>query len=429
MTLDFNARLTIDKLGQRGEGIAHGPQGTLYIPHALPGETIIAELDRDRAKLVRVENPSPDRIAPVCPHYTLCGGCAVQGWAALPYLAWKQALVADALVHAGITAPVSPVIDAHGEGRRRVTFHARTFHDARGFLHVETGFMQARAHKIIEIDACPILAPGLAAALAGARAVAKVLALLEKPLDIVISTTDTGLDVDIKGCGALDFHLTQKLMKLAEVNDFARISNHGAILLERRPPQLVMGRANLILPPGGFLQASVLGEETIAGLVLAATRKAKRVADLFAGVGTFALRLATHAAVHAVESDARALAACQRAAHDTPGLKALTGEARDLMVRPLTSAELDRFDALVFDPPRAGAQAQATQIARSCVPRVVAVSCNVQTFARDAKILMEGGYTLDSVTPVDQFRYSPHVEMVGVFSRPAAKTKKRGLLS
>ena len=429
MTINLNATLHIDKLGQRGEGIAHGNHGTLYVPYALPGETILAEVDRDRAKLVRVEIPSPDRIDAICPYYTVCGGCAVQGWAAPPYQEWKRGLVAEALAHAGIKTLISPLIDAHGEGRRRVTFHSRTFHDARGYLQVETGFMQARAHSIVEIAACPILAPVLAPALAAAQAIAKILAPLEKPLDIAFTGTSTGLDADVRGCGALDFHMTQKLMKLAQSHDLARLSNHGAILVERRPPQLTMGMAALILPPGGFLQATALGEEIIANLVTKAVGKAKRVADLFAGVGTFGLRLAATAAVHAVEGETKASAACERAAHSTPGLKPLSVEVRDLFVRPLTTAELNKFDAVVFDPPRAGAQTQAVQIARSSVPRVVAVSCNVQSFARDAKILLDGGYTLDSVTPVDQFRYSPHVEMVGVFSRAAVKTQKRGLLS
>ena len=429
MTINLNAILHIEKLGQRGEGIARGDHGTLFVPYSLPGETVLAEIDRDRAKLVSVPQASPDRIPPICPHYGVCGGCAVQGWAAAPYAEWKHSLVAEGLAQAGINAPVAVLIDAHGEGRRRVTFHARTFHDGLGYLKVETGFMQARAHTLVAIDVCPILSPSLATALTAARAIAKVLAPLEKPLDITLTATQTGLDADVRGCGALDFHMTQKLMKLAQEHDLARISNHGKILLERRPPQLTMGRAILVLPPGGFLQATALGEETIAGLVIAAIGKARRVADLFAGVGTFALRLAATSAVHAVENDPDAARACERAAHSTLGLKPLTVETRDLFVRPLTSAELDRFDAVVFDPPRAGAQAQAVQLARSSVPRVVAVSCNVQSFARDAKILLDGGYRLESVTPIDQFRYSPHVEMAGVFTKAVTKGKKRGVLS
>ena len=183
------------------------------------------------------------------------------------------------------------------------------------------------------------------------------------------------------------------------------------------------------LPPGGFLQATQAGEDCLAEQVGAACKGHKRIADLFAGVGTFALRLADKAEVLAVENDARAIAACEKAAHGTQGLRRLTVETRDLFVRPLTSAELDGFGAVVFDPPRAGAQAQAVQLAGSKVPRVIAVSCNVQSFVRDVKILIQGGYRLDSVTPVDQFRYSPHVEMVGVLSRPAAKGRKRGVLS
>ena len=427
--IDLNARLHIEKLGQRGEGIARGGNGPVYVPHALPGETIVAETDGERGRLAQVLVPSPDRIAPICQYYTICGGCAVQAYASPAYAAWKRGLLADALARAGFAVELAPMIDAHGPGRRRATFHARTFHDARGYLKVETGFMQARAHAIVEIEACPVLAPAMDGALPLARALAKVLAPLEKPLDITVTATLSGLDVDVRGTGALDFPMTQKLIGLAQTHDLARVSNHGAILVERRPPMLAMGRAMLVLPPGGFLQATQAGEDMLAQLVLAAAHGVKRVADLFAGVGTFALRLAEKAEVLAVENDPKAIAACEKAAHGAQGLRRLTIETRDLFVRPLTTAELDGFGAVVFDPPRAGAQAQCAQLAASKVPRIIAVSCNIQNFCRDAKILTDGGYRLDSVTPIDQFRYSPHVEMVGVFSRPAAKGRKRGVLS
>ena len=427
--IDINARLQIDRLGQRGEGIAQGDHGPVYVPHALPGEIVVAEVDGERGRLAEIVEASPDRIAPVCPHYTICGGCAVQALAPAPYGAWKRALVADALARAGLAVAVAPLIDAHGEGRRRATFHARTFHDARGYLKVETGFMQARAHTIVEIETCPVLAPGMAGALPLARALAKVLAPLEKPLDIIVTATLSGLDVDVRGSGLLDFPMTQKLVGLAQAHDLARVSNHGAVLVERRPPLLAMGRAMLVLPPGGFLQATQAGEDCLADLIGTACKGHKRIADLFAGAGTFALRLADKAEVLAVEYDTKAMAACEKAAHGTHGLRRLSVETRDLCVRPLTSGELDGFGAVVFDPPRAGAQAQAVQLAGSKVPRVIAVSCNVQSFVRDVKILIQGGYRLDSVTPVDQFRYSPHVEMVGVLSRPAAKGRKRGVLS
>ena len=178
-----------------------------------------------------------------------------------------------------------------------------------------------------------------------------------------------------------------------------------------------MGRVRVALPPGGFLQATVAGEAALADLVLAHTGKAKSVADLFCGVGPFALRLAERTRVAAFDLDAAAVAALQQAANGVSGLKPVEAMARDLFRRPLVASELSRFDAVVFDPPRQGAQAQTVELAKSKVPLVVAVSCSAATFARDAKLLLDGGYRLTRVTPVDQFRYSPHVEIVGRFER------------
>lgn len=419
--IDLNARLHIERLGARGEGLSHGPQGPIFTPYALPGEEVLAEVDGERGKLVEVLTPSPDRIAAICPYFTHCGGCAVQTLSPSAYAEWKRGLVVDALRNAGVEAQVDPLARGWGEGRRRVTFHARN--DQRGNPHL--GFMQARSHRIVEIDACPILDPALAAALPAARELAKILAPLDKPLDVVVTASLNGLDIDLRGCGALEFAYEQALIEAATRLDLARLSNHGAPLVERRLPDIFMGRARVTPPPGGFLQATTAGEEALAGLVLDAVGEAKKVADLFSGAGAFALRLAEKAEVLAVENDPAALGAGLRAGRATPGLRALKGEARDLFTRPLLAAELNAFQAVVFDPPRAGAERQAQELAQSAVAKVVGVSCNAQTFARDAKILIAGGYALARVTPVDQFIYSPHVELVGVFTRPAKKAKRR----
>lgn len=423
--VDLNAHLTIERLGVRGEGVARTERGLVFVPYALAGEKVLAEVDGERGKLVDVLEASPDRIAPFCKYYGECGGCAVQALRSGPYLDWKRSLLADALTNAHIEADVRPTVDAHGAGRRRVVFHARFGHGA-----PQVGFMRARAHEIVDIDVCPLLAPSLAGAPVAARAIALALAGLDKPADIAITATDSGLDIDLRGPGALEFGPTQKLIAVATAHDLARISNHGVIVIERRQPRLKVGRADLILPPGAFLQATAAGEGALADLVRAAIRGEKKIADLFAGVGTFALRLADNTEIHAVEQDAIALAALSRAAKNTPGLKRVTTETRDLFRRPLSRSELAAFDCVVFDPPRAGAEAQAKELAASAVPLVVAVSCNAQTFARDAKILVEGGYALERVTPVDQFRHSAHVEIVAAFRREARKGKpKRGLLS
>ena len=420
-------RLGIDSLGRRGEGISSTLEHRVYVPYALPGETVLADVDGERGHLRRILEPRPDRVTPFCQYFGRCGGCAVQSLPPDPYAAWKRELVVQALAQHGLHPPVQPLIDAHGAGRRRVTVHAAALsHEER---RPPVGFMEARSHRIVDIEACPILDPGLAGALPAARRLAAALAHTGKPLDILATQTGAGLDVDLRGVGRLDDALTLRLIGLARELDLARLSNHGASLVEARAPVLRMGAAMLVLPPGAFLQATVAGEEILAGLVEAGIGRARRVADLFCGVGTFALRLASLRAVEAWDSDPRAVAALTRAAQATSGLRPIRATARDLMRRPLLADELRGFDALVFDPPRAGAVAQVAQIAAAGVPTVVAVSCDPGTFARDASVLVGAGYSIDEVTPVDQFRHSAHVELVAVFRRAMPKQRRRRLLS
>jgi 23S rRNA (uracil1939-C5)-methyltransferase len=404
-------RLTIARLGRRGDGIAEMPEGPVYVPFALPGETIEADGwpgHPDRRQLIAVDRASADRIAPVCPHFGACGGCALQHLAAARYRDWKRGLVSEALSQAGIEAPIDQLIDAHGAGRRRTALHARrSAHDV-----VEVGYSAPRAHRIVAIDRCPILSPALDGAIAAAWAIAEALADARKPLDIQVTATDTGLDVDVRGSGALTASRTAALARIAEKHALARLTRHGEIVAQRAPPTVTMGRAAVPLPPGAFLQATALGEETLARLVTGHAGTTRAIADLFAGVGPFALRLAEHARVTAADSDANAIAALRRAAAATHGLKPIDGQVRDLFRRPYAREELSAFDAVVFDPPRQGAEAQARALAASSVPLVVAVSCNPASFARDARILVDGGYRLARVTPIDQFRYSPHVEIV-----------------
>ena len=409
-------KLTISRLGHRGDGIADTPEGPVFVSYALPGETVAVEPfagQPDRRRLIKVEQPSPDRITPLCPHFGLCGGCAVQHWSGERYRAWKRALVTETLWQAGIDAPVSELIDAHGEGRRRATFHAR-----RGTQDIlQVGFASPRAHQIVPIEHCPILTPALHGALAAARAIAEVLRRERKPLDIQATATDGGLDVDVRGSGPLNTKRTSQLAQAAEKHRLARLTRHGELVIQRNAPTQKIGRATVTLPPGAFLQATAEGEDALARLVDSHAQGARNIADLFCGVGPFALRLAERARMLAADSDAAAIAALSKAAATTAGLKPIDAQVRDLFRRPLTAKELARFDAVVFDPPRQGAQAQAREIAASKVPRVVGVSCNAATFARDARILIDGGYKLTRVTPVDQFRYSAHVELVGVFGK------------
>jgi 23S rRNA (uracil1939-C5)-methyltransferase len=403
--------LRIGHIGHRGDGVADGADGAIFVPGTLPGETV--EVDGwpghpDRRVLIKVEKPSADRIDPICPHFGPCGGCALQHWRTDAYRAWKRDLVVAALAQAGIDAPVADLIDAHGDGRRRAVFHARRgTHDV-----LEVGFSAARAHHLVAIDRCPILAKSLDGALKAAWAIAEVLDPARKPLDIQITATDAGLDIDVRGSGPLTAGLTSALARVAAAQNLARLTRHGELIAQGRVPTLRMGTATVILPPAAFLQATTEGETVLARLVLECCTGAKNIADLFAGAGPFALRLAEQARVFAADEDEAALAALSRAAAATAGLKPVAAERRDLFKNPLTTAELNRFDAVVFDPPRQGAKVQARELAASKVAVVAAVSCNPGTLARDLRILLDGGYRLGSVTPADQFRYSAHVETV-----------------
>ncbi len=416
--------LRIDRLGHRGEGVARDGDARLFVPYALPGETVMAEVEGEQARLVEIVDASPDRIAPICPHYAHCGGCAVQALRPEPYGEWKRGLVEAALKNAGLSPPVEPLVEAHGAGRRRATFHARM-----GQGEARVGFMAARSHEIVEIDACPLLAPSLSGALPAARAIARILSGRGKPLDIAVTATLDGMDVDVRGAGPLDAKEAGALIEAAKAHDLARLTNHGRLVALRRAPHVAVGPARVPLPPGSFLQATEAGEEALAALVLEATRGAKHVADLFCGVGAFALRLARRARVAAYDSSAGAVEAMRAGARAASGLKPLDGEVRDLFARPLAASELSPYDAVVFDPPRAGAMAQAGEIAKSQISLAVAVSCNAQSFARDAAVLISGGFRAERITPVDQFRYAPHIEIVAVFSRSfGQKRAKRSLL-
>ena len=409
-------RLVIDHVGHFGDGVVVAGGHNVYVPYTLGGETVeVAALPGhpDRRRLLAVERASPQRITPFCAHFGVCGGCAIQHWQTERYQAWKRELVIETLAQAKLACEVYPLIDAHGLGRRRMTLHARMgTHDV-----LKVGFAAAGSHDIIPVDHCPILDPGLSCALEAAWAVSEPLIATAKPLDIQMTATDNGLDVDIRGSGPLPAATIATLSRVAEQHALARLTRHGELVLMRTPPTIAIGKARLTLPPGSFLQATAAGEEALAALVTEHCKRAKHIADLFCGVGPFALRLAALSRISAFDSDAGAIAALQKAAMATSGLKPVKAEVRDLFRRPLMPQQLRDYDAVVFDPPRQGAQAQARQLAAGKIPVVIAVSCNAASFARDARILVDGGYTLEGVTPVDQFRHTPHVELMARFVR------------
>jgi 23S rRNA (uracil1939-C5)-methyltransferase len=409
-------RLVITRLAHRGDGIAETAAGPLYVPYTLPGEAVEVEQvpgHPDRRHLVRIETASAERIAPVCRHFGVCGGCVVQHWADEPYRDWKRGLVTTALAQAGLDAEVEALIDAHGEGRRRATLHVRR--SARDVI--EVGFAALRAHHIVGIDRCPVLAPSLDGAIQAAWAIADELQATRKPLDIQVTATDAGLDVDVRGSGALSATLTQSLAHVAATHRLARLTRHGELVAQRATPTIMIGRARVALPSGAFLQATAAGEAALAKLVTTHAGEARTVADLFCGLGPFALRLAERSRVSAADQDGAAIAALARAVRATSGLKPVEAQVRDLFRRPWVAQEFKNFDAVVFDPPRQGAEALARELAKSKVPVVIAVSCNPATFARDARILVDGGYRVGAVTPIDQFRHSAHVEIVARLER------------
>lgn len=407
--------LEIVALGALGDGLARRDDGTaVHVAGALPGETVTALVAGSRGQLQAVITASKDRTTPPCPHFGTCGGCAVQHLADDAYLDWKAGLVRTALERVGIEAPVAAATPAWGDGRRRASLHA---HWQAGALQL--GFARARSHALVEIDRCPVLSPSLNGQLDHLRALGAALVPKDARATMSITQTIGGLDVDITGAGAVARFGRSGFERLVSAaQGLARLSFEGEPAVTPGQPQVKVGIAVVDLPPGAFLQATQAGEDTLAARVVAWSQGAKRIADLFAGIGTFALRLKAIAPVLAVESDRAAVAALTRAANGLAGGHQLRAEARDLFRAPLAPLELKGVDTVVIDPPRAGAQAQCEQLARtSGVSRVVSVSCDPVSFARDAAILVAGGFRLIEVEAVDQFRFAPHIEIVARFER------------
>jgi 23S rRNA (uracil1939-C5)-methyltransferase len=368
--------------------------------------------------LTEVLVASPQRVTPPCPHFGACGGCALQHWDHAPYLDWKVEQIRLALGRERIETDLLPAFAAPPASRRRIALHAR-----RGTREAaKIGFKARRSWDVVPISVCPVSDPKLVAAFPDLARLAA--ALFEHPKSaptLHVTLTATGLDIDITGVeaasGGLSADARMRMAETASAADFARVTLGGEIVYGARQPMVRIGTAAVALPAGAFLQAVPQAERVMADFTVAAVEGASRVADLYCGVGSFALRLAEQAGVWAADSSAPAIKALSTAQSTAPNLKAIDAHARDLARRPMLSAEMAKTDAVVFDPPRAGAFEQAQQIATSKVGKVVGVSCNPQTFARDARVLADAGFRLDRVLPVDQFLWSPHVELVGVFSR------------
>ncbi|MDH5530120.1 MAG: RsmD family RNA methyltransferase [Paracoccaceae bacterium] len=401
-------KLAIERLGHLGDGVA----GDIFVPYALPGETVEGEVVSGRMVDPKVVHPSPDRVRPVCPHFRACGGCTLMH-ASDTFLAdWKVDVVRSALAAQGLEAFFRPIQTSPARSRRRASLSGRR--TKKGAI---VGFHGRASGTICEIPECQLLLPELIAAMPALREVVTLGASRQAELSLTITHSEGGVDLAVTGGKEVDSTLFSALAALSERADLARLAWNGNILVSRLPAAHRMGRALVTPPSGAFLQATQEGEAALVAAVCEIAGQAKRVVDLFAGSGTFSLPLARTADVLAVEGETEMLSALDRGWRHAEGLHKITTETRDLFRRPLMPDELEKFDAIVIDPPRAGAEAQVAQIAAAKVPVVAAVSCNPVTFARDARVLIQSGYVIDWVQVVDQFRWSPHVELVACFHR------------
>ncbi|WP_138422212.1 class I SAM-dependent RNA methyltransferase [Maritimibacter alexandrii] len=400
--------ITIERLGHQGDGIGPGP---VFVARVLPGEIVEGQIEDGRIEAPRIVRPSADRIKPPCPHFKSCGGCALQHASDAFVAQWKVGIVEQALTAQGLTTEIRGIATSPPNSRRRATLAVRR--TKKGAL---VGFHAPKSDVITPIPNCHLLTPALMSALPIGEALATVGGSRKGEVKMTVTESEAGLDISVIGGKPLDLKLETELAGIAGEFDVARLAWDSEVVAMARPPAQRFGSALVTPPPGAFLQATKPGETALTAAVLEAVGNASRVIDLFSGSGTFTLPIAERAGVLAVEGVDDMLLALDAGWRHSKGLHAVKTETRDLFRRPLLSDEL-RADAVVIDPPRAGAEAQMVEIAASGVPRIAAVSCNPVTFARDAKILTDAGYTLNWLVVVDQFRWSPHVELAACFTR------------
>ncbi|MBN2971906.1 class I SAM-dependent RNA methyltransferase [Roseomonas aeriglobus] len=390
----------IVRIAARGDGVTEDGR---HAPLTAPGDLLSA---------TGVLTRGPHHREPPCRHFPSCGGCQLQQLDDDSYSAFVHDRVAGAIAGQGLTAPVRAPIVSPPRSRRRATLHA----ERRG-RQVLLGFTEGSSHRLIDLAECHVLLPDLFAMLAPLRGLLAAVLTERGRVDIHLTRVDQGIDVLIGGTLADGLPAIEGITRFAERHKLARLSVDDGFGPEARwepePVTITLGGVAVPFPAGSFLQATVDGEAALVAAVREAIGDARLIADLFAGLGTFALTLPGK--IYAGEAAREPIAALKAAAGRAG--RAIFAEHRDLFRRPLTTTELDRFDAVVIDPPRAGAREQAQQLASAKTPRIAYVSCNPSSFARDAKLLCEGGYTLDWVQPVGQFTWSTHVELAATFSR------------
>ena len=403
---------TIERLGYQGDGVFTDGGRDVFAPFTLPGEVVSGSIQGDRLIDLRVETPSDTRIKPMCRHFKTCGGCVTQH-AQDDYLAdWKQTAVRETLSRHGLTPHFRPIITSPPRSRRRAAFSGRRTKKA-----AMVGFHGARSDALIEVSDCALVQPEILIGLDGFKTLVRAAASRSSEVKIAVTTSSGGLDVDVRDGKEMTTELMSEVVKIAQTENYARLSWDGDVILERQPPLQTFGSAQVRPPAGSFLQATPEGEQALVNAVLEISAGAKKAVDLFAGCGTLSLPLAEIAEVHAVEGDADMTTALDTGWRHSDGLKTVTTEARDLFRRPLLSDEFKGVDVVVLDPPRAGAKAQIEVLCDAGVPTIAYVSCNPSTFARDAERLVAAGYEFQWVQVVDQFRWSAHSELVGAFQK------------
>lgn len=398
----------ITRLGHLGDGLT--ADGTL-VPLSLPGEVVSGDIIDGRIADPRIVTPSPDRVRAPCAHFRSCGGCSLQHGSDAFLADWKTQVIETALSAQGLAAPLRPIHVSPPHARRRATLAARR--TKKGAL---VGFHARRSDTIVALSECAVLHPDLLARVPVLADITRLGGSRSATLSFALTHLPSGIDCAVTGGKPLDEALRLVLPKF--LPHFARLTWGDETVFTASPPVQHFGGTAVTPPPGAFLQATPDGEAALVAAVTEAVGDARQIADLFAGCGTFTLPLARRSAVHAVEGSTEMTASLDHAIRHAEGLKPVTTETRDLFRRPLLPDELARFDAIVIDPPRAGAEAQVAQIAAARVPRIAYVSCNPVSFARDAKTLAAAGYRLDWVLPVDQFRYSAHIELAACFTLP-----------
>ncbi|MEP0942687.1 MAG: TRAM domain-containing protein [Rhizobiaceae bacterium] len=415
--------IKIEKLGSAGDGIGRHNGKPVYVANSLPGELVKVDDQLPNPHLIEILESADARQQPPCPHFNICGGCTFQHAADQLILDWKRHEVEFALSNAGLKTDVEPTFATPHAGRRRVTFTAQRSLDENGNHAIQFGYKERSSDNLVNIASCAILLPELENEIDQLRDLCKTLLRGNEQIQLSVNVCDNGFDLDFQLPQPPNETMTAGFVRAMAKSPYLRGSIDGDIVIEKEKPLIRFGRAEVAIPPSGFLQAVAAAETEMARLVCKHLNGRKRVVDLFSGSGTFALRLAERSRVHAVELEAPALAALQSAGH-VDGLKSISTETRDLHELPLTLAELKPFDGLCLDPPRAGAEQQCELIAKSNIRAVAYVSCNPTSLARDAAHLIKGGYSLEQVVPVDQFVYSPHIEVVALFSKKPSKAAR-----